>query len=79
VFWRKKKPEVTITKFDSSSLRMGIDMEGKFTLIYPTGERRKDGTIFAHSISCSIQEAEAIAQCALQAIREEKKIRANPH
>lgn len=82
MFWRKKKPE-PITSFtaDFSAIRMGITMEGNFGIIIPVQEISSDGKVTTSlpSFQCTIEQAEAIAKCALDAIRGEKKIRANPH
>ena len=82
MFWRKKaKDPIVSIKVDFHKAQMGITMEGNFGIILPVLEKDKKGKeiLLYPSFQCLIEEAEALAQCALQAIREEKKIRANPH
>lgn len=82
MFWRKTKKDLIVSlKIDFSKAQMGITMEGNFGIILPVLETDKKGkdVLLYPSFQCSIEEAEALAQCALGAIRQEKKIRANPH
>lgn len=75
----EEEKEVT-SSLDVNGVRMGVDWEGMFNIVIPSGEPpREDGSYKAVTVRLTLADAEQLVACAARALADERELMRRAH